>query len=344
MNITFLVGNGFDINLGLDTRYTDFYPKYLDKGYNDIISNAIADNYDNWADLEIALGKLLKNVTPEQVDEFLNSKGRLEGDLAEYLRCQESRLDISGSNLPNDFRKNIIGFHQEFSVKEQTDFQSWVSTIKASIVYQFISFNYTKCLDSIVEIGKTVQPFSSHDSLSGAHYRDSVGTVHHIHGTLDGDLILGVNDITQIDNPALQTDSRLVDYIVKAEVNEALGGQRIETAKQIIDASDYIGVYGMSIGDTDLMWWHYLLAWLQKKESRRLVLYVYADPSDNPSGQEKLRRINRWKDIFLAQAGADAELAKKVRGQLIVVVRSKIFNFDSISVKEQDPEKVLVTV
>lgn len=26
MNITFLVGNGFDINLGLKTKYTDFTP------------------------------------------------------------------------------------------------------------------------------------------------------------------------------------------------------------------------------------------------------------------------------------------------------------------------------
>lgn len=344
MNITFLVGNGFDINLGLDTRYTDFYPKYLDKGYNDIISNAIADNYDNWADLEIALGKLLKDITPEQVNEFLDSKGRLEGDLAEHLRYQESRLAYSGNNLPHEFQKNIIGFHQEFSAKERTDFQSWLSTVAASIVYQFISFNYTRCLDDIVEIGKTVQPFASHDFRSGAHYKDSVGTVHHIHGTLDDDLILGINDITQIDNSVLQADSRVVDYIVKPEVNEALGGQRIETAKKIINASDYIGVYGMSIGDTDLMWWQYLLAWLQKKESRRLVLYVYADPSDNPSGQEKLRRTNMWKDTFLTQAGADADIAKKVRGQLIVVVRSKIFNFDSVSVKEQDPEKVLISV
>ena len=216
MNITFLVGNGFDINLGLNTRYADFYPKYLKKGYNVIISNAIADNYDNWADLEIALGKLLKDITPEQVDEFLDSKGRLEGDLAEHLRYQESRLDFSDSNLPFVFQSNIVGFFQEFSAKEQSDFQTWTSTIKTSIVYRFISYNYTGCLDNIVECGKRVHNFATHVAAS-TRYSDSVGNVHHIHGTLDGDLILGVNDITQIDNPALQTDSRLVDYIVKAE-------------------------------------------------------------------------------------------------------------------------------
>lgn len=343
MNITFLVGNGFDINLGLNTKYTDFYPTYLSNGHDDILSRAIADNYDKWADLEIALGKVLKDVTPEQIDEFLDSKGKLEGDLAEYLRHEESRLDLSSAGIPSKFQKNIAGFAKEFTAKEQADFSVWQSGVHSSIIYRFISYNYTNGLDRVVEQGKTVQPFASHVS-SATRYTDSVGSVHHIHGTLDGDLILGINDASQIDNPVLQTDDRLVDYIVKAEVNEALGEQRMETAKRIIDESDYIGVYGMSIGDTDLMWWQYLLAWMQKKDSRRLVLYIYTDPSDNPSGQEKLRQINMWKNVFLAQAGADAELAKKVRGQIIVVIRSKIFNFDSITVKDRVPEKVLISV
>lgn len=29
-NITFLIGNGFDINVGLDTRYSDFYKYHTD--------------------------------------------------------------------------------------------------------------------------------------------------------------------------------------------------------------------------------------------------------------------------------------------------------------------------
>lgn len=31
MFITFLIGNGFDVNLGLNTRYSDFYPVFLKK-------------------------------------------------------------------------------------------------------------------------------------------------------------------------------------------------------------------------------------------------------------------------------------------------------------------------
>ena len=31
MNITYIIGNGFDINLGLKTRYVDFYKWYVDR-------------------------------------------------------------------------------------------------------------------------------------------------------------------------------------------------------------------------------------------------------------------------------------------------------------------------
>ena len=35
MNITFLIGNGFDLNLGLKTRYTDFLEHYLQDSSDD---------------------------------------------------------------------------------------------------------------------------------------------------------------------------------------------------------------------------------------------------------------------------------------------------------------------
>ena len=31
MNILYLIGNGFDLAQGLKTKYTDFYPYYIDR-------------------------------------------------------------------------------------------------------------------------------------------------------------------------------------------------------------------------------------------------------------------------------------------------------------------------
>lgn len=119
MNITFLIGNGFDINLGRNTRYTDFYPYYLSKKHDDIISKALAENYDRWADLELALGQLLSDVAPDQVTEFLDSKGVLESDLADYLRIEEQRIDVTGATVQEEFQEDITGFYNEFATKDK---------------------------------------------------------------------------------------------------------------------------------------------------------------------------------------------------------------------------------
>ena len=35
MNITFLIGNGFDLNIGLATKYSDFLKKYTEPSGKD---------------------------------------------------------------------------------------------------------------------------------------------------------------------------------------------------------------------------------------------------------------------------------------------------------------------
>lgn len=42
MNVTFLLGNGFDLNLGLSTSYKDFYSYYTKKEPNDFIAKSIS--------------------------------------------------------------------------------------------------------------------------------------------------------------------------------------------------------------------------------------------------------------------------------------------------------------
>ena len=343
MNITFLIGNGFDINIGLNTRYTDFYPYYLSKEHDDIISKAVEDGYDRWADLELALGQLLSNISPDQVTTFLDSKAVLESDLADYLRLEEQRIDVTSATVQEEFQKNITGFYNEFSTKDKNVFLGWQKSISAVIRYQFISFNYTNALDSIVEPAKRNKQFGTH-STSVQGYQDTVGGVVHLHGTLSGELILGLDNAKQIGNPELQKSPELTNYIIKATINEALGEGKTESAKQLIDASDYVCVYGMSLGDTDLMWWKYLVNWLNGKSARRLVLYVYEKATTNPSGPEKLRQQDKWKNTFLKIAGTNPEYYDKLRSQIIVVLRSKIFDFSDIKLSSEETEKELASI
>lgn len=347
MNITFLIGNGFDINLGLNTRYTDFYPYYLSHKHDDMIFQAVEKNYDCWADLELALGQFLSNVTPDQVSEFLNSKAILESDLADHLRLEEQRIDVSSETVQKNFQKNITEFYNEFSSNDKNEFFAWKKTINGGIFYQFVSFNYTKALDNIVKSVRCIKQFGSHDALSNGitkTYDDKLGSVVHLHGTLSSELILGLDNVKQIDNSELQASRELTDYIIKKTVNEALGEGKTESARQLIYASNYVCVYGMSLGDTDLMWWRCLADWLNEKSSRRLVLYVYEEATTNPSASEKLRQQNRWKDTFLKIARTKPEFYDKLRSQIIVVLRSKIFDFSDIKLSPRQLEEELANV
>ncbi len=78
MNITFLIGNGFDLNLGLKTSYQDFLDYYLKNTNNDteiikyfknIIKEEQENDIDTWADAEIFLGKITEKF--DDADKFL---------------------------------------------------------------------------------------------------------------------------------------------------------------------------------------------------------------------------------------------------------------------------------
>ena len=68
----YLIGNGFDLNLGLRSSYKDFYDYYKSqendssviKGFKSNISNIL----DKWSDLELALGEYTKAIT--SIDEL----------------------------------------------------------------------------------------------------------------------------------------------------------------------------------------------------------------------------------------------------------------------------------
>ena len=68
MNIVWMLGNGFDLNLGLKTSYKDFYEYYLNVESNDAIvkqfKQDLSENLDTWADLEFVLGKYSENSWP----------------------------------------------------------------------------------------------------------------------------------------------------------------------------------------------------------------------------------------------------------------------------------------
>lgn len=341
MNITFLIGNGFDLNLKLNTRYSDFYKYYIKNDPKDLISKSIKKDYKMWSDLELGLGEFLKNIDENQIKEFLDSKSTLEKMLSEYLTLENQRVVISDENaLGVEFKNKVLNFFADFNTTDKEHYYKVIKDTRTQINYNFITFNYTSVLDNIVLAAqKNCKPFGSH-STSTSNYNDAVITPHHIHGKLTEDLILGLDNSEQILNEKLKDNPKLTNYIIKSVVNTALGEKKVEKAKQIIDNSKFVCLFGLSIGDTDGMWWSYLIEWLKRDINNRLVLFVNNATDVRLSGQEKIRFRDSNRLRMVEQSRNEvSETLEQVQEKIIIVANSKIFNFENITLEEESKDE-----
>ena len=83
MNITFLLGNGFDIGLGLETGYENFYDEYSvilstdNKNINSFKTMLKNRNLDekkkiiDWSDFEKAFGQHSKDFAIEDKNQYI---------------------------------------------------------------------------------------------------------------------------------------------------------------------------------------------------------------------------------------------------------------------------------
>ena len=187
--ITFFIGNGFDINVGLDTRYSDFYKYYLSNYPDDMLAKSIDKNYDLWSDLESGLGEYTAKVDDRMEVAFWESEEKLENALADYLQSQMERIQISGEiekPTATKMQQSLLRFQKELTIEQQRFMESLIYTLHDSITYSFICFNYTNALDRCVEITKKLIPkeFGNHKADNTAIYAHSLGDVIHIHGTI----------------------------------------------------------------------------------------------------------------------------------------------------------------
>lgn len=177
---------------------------------------------------------------------------------------------------------------------------------------------------------KMLNPFSSHRTKNSP-YNDCIEAPIHVHGTHADNVLLGVNDISQLEGTE-DVKKLLAPYMLKPDMNTALGRQTISHVKEIINASQYVIVYGMSLGETDSIWWKYLSEWLETAQSRRLVLHVYDQGITSKSGTRTLRLQDKKRNQFIQISQCkNPEISR----QIIIVPNSKIFTYNTIHVRAQ---------
>lgn len=196
-NLTFLIGNGFDLELGLDTSFKAFIKWYLtqpceDKSIERIKEEELSNPKSEWwADAEIASGKAIKKYQTE-LENYLSFIDDFEQNLMVYLQLQQQRCDYGNQSI---IFQRFLRFLTEFTseIIQNSNGSQFVFP-KDDINVRFIIFNYTNIVEKLVSI----LGVNSGISFNGGLLR--ITQVNYVHGVLAGDnsIVTGVDNASQI--------------------------------------------------------------------------------------------------------------------------------------------------
>jgi hypothetical protein len=114
-------------------------------------------------------------------------------------------------------------------------------------------------------------------------------TIINVHGVIDRFLTLGLNDETQLASDFFEKDD--LNDLLKPNSLENSREYRRRNAKNTIENSDIIVIFGMSIGSTDKHWWEKIAEVLLKAKNKKLIIHLYEkEPSYLSSRKVRLRR------------------------------------------------------
>ncbi|MCD7939274.1 MAG: bacteriophage abortive infection AbiH family protein [Bacteroides intestinalis] len=340
MNIVYLIGNGFDINLGLKTQYCDFYSYYIQSPHSDKSNPNIGKlkdelksflqkdpelccqkEYVKWADLEIALGKYTKEFN--SIDDFQAIYYDLYDNLADYIEQEEARI----TNYENftQLNKDFISPERHLPLLDSNTIQDynkgWENYSQWNI--DIITFNYTSTIEKL--LGYQNKQLSLGNNRFG--HPVYVNSIKHIHGTVNEHMLLGVNDISQISNESLKDNSRLQNIIMKPQTNRMLKGLIDSQCENIIRSSNLICLFGLSLGDTDNIWWE-LIGKQLKRADFRIIYFVKGSEISRRRFHLIGDKEVELKEYLLSKSGLTAEEKSSALDKIFIGYNTKIFHLN----------------
>lgn len=331
MNIVFLIGNGFDINLGMKTSYADFYDDYT-KTYRTTsepinrMMDSIAQYKTNnlWADLEKGLGEYTSNIS--SVKELREVYFHLNETLMAYLKHQEIDTKYLTSDAANKLKIDLMNPHMGFRQRLRQEIMSFMNLggVAQDDVH-IITFNYTKTIEMIMAAGELKIP-AVLGTKNNSGSKTVLQSINHIHGTLsDPELIMGVNDKSQILNEQFANDPSALSMLVKPETTINRGDMLDDKCEFIVAHADLFCLFGLSLGETDQKWWDLLS---QRFVSSNVHIIYFAHDNRKIIHNQDLWDIEReYRELLLDKfAGKVDKTALSTR--IHVLVNSAMFKLE----------------
>lgn len=292
MRILYIIGNGFDLAMGLKTSYNDFYD-YLRQNYQKCsqpLQGLLEEiNLDKelryWSDLESAFGDYTSRI--KNIEELKVLYEDLNRRFNGYLMKVESAFN------PSIKKKIKIGYDlvepdKYLNDNERMLFKEFLRTQYAYFFKRTImTFNYTRTLE---KLGINTFPCNKLLTLS---------KIIHVHGKLNDGIVIGVNDVEQIANKDFRNNELAKDLLIKEQSNRSMGYTRHEDCEALIKKANIIVIYGTSLGITDKRWW--LLIGQQIAKRKNICVFYFFRTKNNLDLKQYFAEEKRNKIDFLME-------------------------------------------
>ena len=334
MKITFLIGNGFDVGLGLKSKFKDFFPTYVkwsEHKHEKIkqLSLKIGEDFETWADFELQMGQYTTEFEPSEMRIIVDQFRDFETEFMRYLEREQNKLSFEDKNAI--CQMVVSGLKNFYKIENlQPESSAAITNLLTKRrgedrQFNFVSFNYTSLLESC--LNTITDGIIESRKVGGTNPKDTIGKIVHVHGTRNNSPIMGVCDASQIANRELANNDRFLQYFVKPRINTMHRTRQDADASALISQSDIICIYGMALGATDKNWWKKILSWLNSGADHHLVIFDF-DPNFSTTCQfDWIDKENSILDKLSCYAENTIDI-EKLRPRIHIAVHKNIFAMD----------------
>lgn len=343
MNITFLFGNGFDLGMGMPTRFADFYEVYCKddasdnenvRSFKKELKNWLCEpdkrkRVEDWADFEKTFGEYSTKFSVDQKQDYLECFEDFVSKFNLYLENVEKCTDFSGVNDLDAVLSKAVRDYRKIRKADRDEIEQFYRKFNAERIYSFITFNYTRTVDRCFDALK--------DVLKNESYR-RVGRLVHIHGYIEDSMIVGVNDASQIMNSEFASDPVVRETLIKPFQNTLSRTGNEMDMQDVIDKSNIICIYGMSLGDTDKKWWDYLSKWLASSDNHILIILQHHEKYSSRLPHVQNKYIKPTLEKFLSFSSLPVNEKEKISSKIYIGFNNDVFAvkaFDSVKFEQE---------